>query len=622
MFGTIVELLSAAVETFDETFQDTPAHTLVLATAALYFLYNQYHNPWIARAFRARHSETPKQRILDAAYGMSKNFPLVQKYLDAELNKNLQSLREKLELQRKQMTLLEKIPETGRPPAEILKQFEIDLKNCLFNFESIKEGDKAREFILGDGDGQDSGALYTTHPQELIEALKEVYAKTELTNPMHDKWPRINAMQAEIIRWCQNLFHGSDEGYGLLTHGGTSSIIEAMAAYVIHARARGIMHPEIVVPETAHAAFKKAADLTGATLITVPVDKKTGAVTAETMRKYISSNTAVMVGSAPSFMNGINDPIEDLGKLAQEKNVPFHVDACLGGFLTAFLDTSEAPMDFRVPGVTSISADTHKYGFCSKGTSVCLFAKNSPALAVYAALNWCGGLYTTPGILDGSTSGARVAEVYTTLSYYGRKRYQEIAETIVKLRQSLQTAVTKLIASSENIKRGDIYVYGDPKWSVLGFRSDTLNPHLIADELDKRGWKLNLLQNPAGFHLCLTHVHTLVKGFEDKFIKDLIDAVNAVKQYPANKKPSGNVKVYGTVGMMPTAVQEAVCIQYQKERLKFKGAADSGFFAATTDLKSEENMQQNIDGVALDGELNAAANSKLEITATQQHVVS
>ncbi|KTC86818.1 pyridoxal phosphate-dependent decarboxylase family protein [Legionella brunensis] len=600
MFSAIVELLSNAVGTFDDILQDTPAHQIVLATAALYFLYNQYHNPWIARSYRARHSKTSQQRILDVVYEMAKNLPSVQQYLEKKLDKELESTRKKLAEQRKEMSLLDKMPEKGRPIIEILNEFGIDIKDCSFDFQALKDGDKARKFRVNQGDGQDSGALYAVHPKELTELLKEVYGETALSNPMHDKWPRINAMQAEVIQWCQELFHGSKEGYGLITHGGTTSIIEAMAAYVIEARARGIEHPEIVVPETAHAAFKKAAELTGAVLVTVPVDPKTGAVSAATMSKYLSGNTAVMVGSAPSFMNGINDPIGELGKLAQQKKIPFHVDACLGGFLTAYLDTDGNPMDFRVPGVTSISADLHKYGYCPKGTSVCLFSKDSPALSVYAALNWCGGLYATPGILDGSTSGARVAEIYATLSYYGRQKYQEIAENIIKLRQSLQTKVAGL-SQQKNIKPGDIYVYGDPKWSVLGFRSDSLNPHLIADELDARGWKLNLLQNPPGFHLCMTHVHTLVEGFEDKFIKDLNEAIATVKKYPANKEPTGNVKTYGAVGMMPTAVQRDVCVQYQKERLHYRAAATKlGIFTTepdTNNLKQETDIINQYESV-------------------------
>lgn len=572
MYGFISELLGQAIETFEDSMAETPAHQVVIATAAMCFLYQQFKNPSIERAIRARHNKTYKQRALDFVYGYAKYLPQVTEHVDGELNKNLKSIREKLGAQRAEMVLQDKIPEKGHSVETILSLFGIDIKDCHFNFDSIGT-DTARQFIVSDSDGQDSGALYAVHPQELTELLKEVYAKTALSNPLHEKWPRINAMQAEIIQWCQQLFHGSKEGYGLLTHGGTTSIIEAMSAYVKHARERGIEYPEIVVPETAHAAFQKAAVLTGATLVTVPVDKHTGSVSARSMRRYLSRNTAVMVGSAPSFMNGIHDPIGELGKLAKEYQVPFHVDACLGGFLTAFLDTSDEPLDFRVPGVTSISADMHKYGCCPKGTSICLFSQDSPAFSVYAALNWSGGLYATPGILDGSTSGARVAEVYATLSYYGEEKYQEIAQNIVSLRQRLQSRITELDQCVEEIDKNDFYVYGDPKWSVLGFRSDTLNPQLVADEMEKHGWKFNLLQNPNGCHFCLTHVHTLIEDFEEKFMKDLTQSIITVKAYHEHAKPAGNVKVYGAIGVMPTDVQQAVGVAYQKARLCYESSA-------------------------------------------------
>ncbi|HBD7174583.1 TPA: Dot/Icm T4SS effector sphingosine 1-phosphate lyase LegS2 [Legionella pneumophila] len=588
MFGFISDLLTAAVSSLDELLQDTPAHQIILGTAALYFLYNQYHNPSISRWYRSRNNASMKQRIIDSAYALAKNLPGVNQIIEKELNKELSSTREKLRIQRSGMTLREEIPEEGLSPQDILSAFDVDVEKCHFDFLSVTNDSPEREFLVGRGDGKDSGALYAIHPKELTELLKEVYGATALTNPLHDKWPRINAMQAEVIRWCQNLFHGSKEGYGLLTHGGTTSIIEAMAAYVIRARAKGIDYPEIVVPETAHAAFKKAAELTGAILITVPVDKKTGAVNPNVMSSYITRNTAVMVGSAPSFMNGIHDPVSELGQLAKKKNVPFHVDACLGGFLTAFLDTSSEPMDFRVPGVTSISADLHKYGCCPKGTSVCLFSEDSPALSVYAALNWSGGLYATPGILDGSTSGARVAEVYATLSYYGKNKYQEIAKSIITLRNAIQKELTTLVEEGAGLTSEDIYVYGNPQWSILGFRSNTCNAHFIADELEKRGWKLNLLQNPDGFHLCLTHVHTVVKGFETQFINDLREAVIDVKNYPPGKKPSGNVKVYGAVGMMPIELQKEICKQYQKARLDFT-AANHGSLGIFTPSSTEED---------------------------------
>ena len=557
MFGFISGLIGQGVNLVNKKLAEYTPTQIIVGTAAVYFIYNQYQNPWLSRAWRARHSQTYQQRLLDLLYDHAKNIPQIKELIDKECSKSLESTLEKLADVRANMNLKPSIPAHSVSPCAILAEFNIEVENCLYPFDEINDAHKDKQFSLNKGDGQDSGAVYAVHPKELTELLKEVYGATALSNPMHDKWNRINAMQAEIISWCQKLFHG--KGYGVLTHGGTTSIIEAMAAYVMHARAKGITYPEIVVPETAHAAFKKAAELTGATLITVPVDKNTGAVDPNTMRSYLSANTAVIVGSAPSFMNGIADPIGEMGALAKEKGIPFHVDACLGGFVSAFQDNSKKPMDFQVEGVTSISADLHKYGLCPKGTSVCLFSKDSPVNSVYAALNWSGGLYATPGVLDGSTSGARVAEVYATLSYYGEIGFIEIANKIIALRAKVE----KKVANIEGVE-----IFGEPELMVLGFKSNSLNIHWIADEMDKKGWKLNLLQNPDGFHLCLTHVHTLVDDFTKKFISDLLDALTIVKELPSTHKPSGNVKVYGTVGMMPTGLQQRVCEEYQVARLQ------------------------------------------------------
>lgn len=587
MLGFITELLSAGVSHFDESYNETPPHQIVLATAALYFAYNQYQNPWLSRWWRSRHNNTLQQRVLDAVYPFAELVPQVKAYLDDELNKNLASIREKLQQARSVMHLQTTMPLEGRKPAEILAVFGMEAATSQ---DSNNARNYDKKHLIQEGDGQDSGALYASYPEELRELLKEVYARTALTNPMHEKWPRINAMQAEVISWCQELFHGSaTEGYGIITHGGSTSIIEAMIAYVLRARAEGISHPEIVVPATAHAAFWKAAELTGAHLIVVPVDEKTGAVSAKTMSSYISRNTAVIVGSAPSFMNGIHDPIGELGQLAQKKRVPFHVDACLGGFLTAFCETEDEPLDFRVPGVTSISADTHKYACCPKGSSVCLFSKDSPALPVYAALNWPGGLYATAGTLDGSVSGARVAEIYATMSYYGKKKYIEIAHSIIATRAAIQQSVEQLY-QQKKLTPDELSVYGNPKWSVIGFNSTRYNPHLIADELAKKGWNLNLLQNPKGFHLCITHVHTLAPTFVDHFVRDLSEAVAVVRAYPADKKVSGNVKVYGAVSMMPSQVQRMVAEQYQRARLAL---GRLGIFNA--DVTSAKNHTQKSD---------------------------
>ncbi len=561
MLTFIADLLSEGINQTDKILEKTVTPTQLVLIMGAAFLFREAY-PILTQAYRSRHNKTLQQRTIDWAYQLGKNIPPVKSYVKKELDKDISSVQQKTNRDREGMELQGKIPERGMPVEFILKQFGINLSDCHFDFKAVQDEDVARKFIVKKGDGKDSGALYAVYPQELREAIKEANDVANLTNPMHDKWKRITAMRAEVLQWCKDLFHSSSEGYGIITHGGTTSIIEAIAAYVIHARAKGIQTPEIVVPQTAHIAFHKAAQLTGARIITVPVNQQTGAVSAAEMEKYLSPNTAVIVGSAPSFMNGIADPINDLGELAKKHQLPLHVDACLGGFLTVFCDTSQNPMDFRVEGVTSISADLHKYGYNPKGISVCLFSKDSPVCPVYSGLNWPGGLYTTAGLLDGSVSGAPVAAAYTVMSYYGREKYQQIAQDIISLRQRIQEQAKDI----EGIK-----IFGDPQWSILGFYSDTLNPHAIYDELKLKGWELNALQNPAGFHICLTHVHTLVEGFEQMFIQDLRDSVSAVKNCPSDKKPhSGSeVKVYGTVSMLPTEVQQEVCIQYQKARQSF-----------------------------------------------------
>lgn len=568
-------VLFAFLEQFDETLEEVPPHMLVLCVAALLFLIGQYQNPSIMRSWRARHEKSSMQHGLDFGYELGLKIPIIkaylEKYVDGELSKQYESNLIQMKHQRAGMRLRERIPEYSLSVEELLQAFELTPENCGFDFKAMLEKDPtACDFILQKGDGKESGSLYAAPPKELIELLKIIYGLYAYINPLREKLPRVGAMQAEVIHWGLNLFHGSPKGYGLITHGGSTSIIEAMTAYVLLARAKGIVQPEIVVADTAHAAFLKAATITGATRIVVPTDPQTGAVHAAEMEKYISGNTAVIVGSAPSFMYGINDPIGDLGQLALKKKVPLHVDACLGGFLTAFLDTSAHPMDFRVPGVSSISADPHKYGCTPKGTSLLLYAENSPALSAYAALNWRGGFYATPGILDGSTSAVRIAELYVTMAYYGELKYKEIAEHIVALRQRLQKRVATL---SESF---DIHVFGNPKWSVLGFQSNALNPHAIAQVMNQEyGWKLDLMQNPDGFHLCLTHVHLLVPNFEDIFIDDLRAAVITVGNYLPDHRYDGDVKAYGKIRTAPTKVQEQVGILYERSRLFLPASASS-----------------------------------------------
>ena len=188
-----------------------------------------------------------------------------------------------------------------------------------------------------------------------------------------------------------------------MTSGGTESIILAIKAYRDYARnEKGIENPNIVVPITAHAAFDKGAAMLDMPIIHVPVDPDTQRVNLQKMKRSINSSTCMLVGSAPQFPHGSIDDIEGIAALGLKYDIPVHVDACLGGFLIAFMRDAGYPLkpfDFSVPGVTSISADTHKYGFAPKGSSVILYSNRELRHQQWFTFpDWPGGIYATSTI--------------------------------------------------------------------------------------------------------------------------------------------------------------------------------------------------------------------------------
>jgi len=263
---------------------------------------------------------------------------------------------------------------------------------------------------LGDLDwmgGAMSGTVYNSS-QELGTLMTEVYGMAAWTNPLHsDAFPGLRKMEAEVVRIACDLFNGSSDSCGCVTTGGTESIILACKAYRDKGREDGIEIGEMLVPVTAHAAFDKAAELLGMRIRHVPVDEVTKRVKVDTMRRMISSNTVMLVGSAPQFPHGSMDDIQDIAALGVRKGIPVHVDACLGGFLVAFMEEagfSVPPFDFRLPGVTSISADTHKYGFAPKGSSVILYRDMKyREYQWFCFPDWPGGIYATPTIGEQKT---------------------------------------------------------------------------------------------------------------------------------------------------------------------------------------------------------------------------
>lgn len=391
-----------------------------------------------------------------------------------------------------------------------------------------------------------SGAVYHGDAEH-IAFLNRVYALNAQSNPLHaDLWPSTVKYEAEIVAMTAHLLGAAkltdgNQVCGTITSGGTESILLAMKTYRDWAKAeKGITKPELVIPTTAHAAFDKAAQYFNIKLVRVPVGADFRADVAATA-KAITKNTIALVGSAPSYPHGVIDPIAELSALAQAHGIGFHTDACLGGFVLPWaekLGYALPAFDFRLPGVTSISADTHKYGYAAKGTSVVLY--RNPHLRhyqYYAVADWPGGLYFSP-TFAGSRPGALSAVCWAALVSMGETGYLEATQRI------LTTAwlIRKWI---EHIP--ELYVLGDPLW-VIAFSSKELDIYRVMDFMSKRHWSLNGLHRPPAVHLCVTLRHA-EPGVAQRFIEDLRDAVAHVKAKPREK--GGMAPVYGLAANLP-----------------------------------------------------------------------
>jgi glutamate/tyrosine decarboxylase-like PLP-dependent enzyme len=328
---------------------------------------------------------------------------------------------------------------------------------------------------------------------------------------------------------------------GVVTSGGTESIMLAMKTYRDWAEAeRGVKSPNMVLPVTAHAAFDKAAHCFRIEPIKIPVGDDCRAVVDEA-RKAVGRNTIAVVGSAPGFPHGVIDPIEELSELARERHVGFHTDACLGGFVLPFarkLGRAVPPFDFALPGVTSMSADTHKYGYAAKGTSVVLYrSRDLRRHQFFRTTDWPGGLYASP-TFAGSRPGGLSAACWAAMVAIGEEGYLRATEAILDTAAEIKRGVAAIPG---------LRVMGDPLW-VIAFASDDLDIYRVLDFMSHRRWNLNGLHKPPCVHLCVTLRHTL-PGVATRFLDDLRNAVDHVRTHPDEK--GGMAPVYGLANSMP-----------------------------------------------------------------------
>ncbi|MFG2246835.1 pyridoxal phosphate-dependent decarboxylase family protein [Spirillospora sp. NPDC048823] len=422
----------------------------------------------------------------------------------------------------------ERLPEEGRPRAEILAE----VREMAAQEDAFWETGKA------------SGTVYCGD-HEHYDFMTETYGLFGHANVLQrDMFPSATKFEGEILAMTLDLMHGgavtgTDPG-GLVTTGGTGSILHAMLAYRdAAARHRGIARPNIVKPETAHPAFDKAGHLFGIEVREAPADPRTTLVDVTAAAGLIDANTVAVIGSAGNYGYGTIDPIADLSELALIRGVGLHVDACLGGFVLPFgeeLGLDIPPFDFRLPGVTSISADTHKYGYGLKGTSTLLFRDSALRNELYFFhTGWSGGKYLSPGI-EGSRSGGLLAATWAGMVRLGRAGYRRYAEQIFGTARQMLEAVRS---------HPELRVMGEPTF-LFSFTSDVFDIYHVYDFMSGRGWRFNGQQYPDAIHMAVTRPQTR-PGVADAFAADLADAVRyAAERHEAGESPLSGA-VYGGV---------------------------------------------------------------------------
>ncbi len=388
----------------------------------------------------------------------------------------------------------------------------------------LAELDKRRALEPDNHGGRLFGLVYPSADEGLERLLHEVYEKYLFGNALNPlRFPEVARLEQEVLGMVGGLLNlevggpFSGRGGGAMTSGGTESILMSMKVNRERARLRGIARPQIVAARTAHPAYAKAAHYFDMELVSVPVDDQWRAV-PEAMAAAITENTAVVVASAFTYPHGVLDPVSDIAAIAAERGIGCHVDACIGAMSLPFwerLGEAIDPWDFRVPGVTEISADIHKYGFIPKGASVVLHRDADWfGHQVFTYDEWPSGLYASSGVA-GAKPAAPIAAAWAALRYLGVEGYTALHGQVRDASRELQAG----IASIDGLE-----IVGQPVGPVLAWRSTTHDIGAIGDAMEDRGWHVNRNTEPDSLHVMLSPAHAPLMG---QFVDDLRASVAA-----------------------------------------------------------------------------------------------
>lgn len=419
------------------------------------------------------------------------------------------------------------IPVQGRAHTELLEEMSAFRKD-----DTDWHGGRVWSLVYHAGDEH----------EELMKDAQELFISTNGLNPMAFK--SLKQMDADVVSMTASMLNAPPDAAGTMTSGGTESILLAVLAARERARARRpwITSPEIVVPETIHVAFDKAAHYFGVKVRYAPIDADCR-VNVKKLKSLVNRNTVLIAVSAPQYPHGVVDPVEEVGAFALKKKLPFHVDACVGGFILPWLEKLGHPLpvfDFRVPGVTSMSADVHKYGFAAKGASVILYrSMDYLKHQFFVSTDWPGGIYASATI-PGTRPGGPIAGAYAAMNAMGESGYLHHAKRALAAATRLRKGIEKI----DGLK-----LMGLPHATIVTFASTDplVNIYAVADQLQAKGWTVDRQQHPNSIHCTVTSNH---EAIIDDYLEELQGAVDYVRHTPG-LETSGEAAMYGMMAKVP-----------------------------------------------------------------------
>ena len=396
-------------------------------------------------------------------------------------------------------------------------------------------------------DGDAAGArlfslVYATRP-DVLEVAKDAYVRffsENALNPM--TFPSLRRFESEVLEMALGLLHAPEGAAGTMSSGGSESLLLAVKTARDWARAErpDIKDPEILVPVTAHPAIHKAAHMVGVRSVIVP-SRADFTADVDAAKRLFSERTILVVASAPQYPHGVMDPVTELAALAESRGALCHVDACIGGYFLPWVEKlghDVPPWDFRVRGVTSISADLHKYAYAAKGASTVLY--RTRALRRYQHFvhaDWPGGLFGSPSVL-GTRPGGAIAAAWAVMNYLGEDGYLDLT----KRAMDATTSIVRGIAETPGLR-----VLGKPVMSCIAIGADEgIDLYVVADRMQAHGWRMDRQQNPPSLHLTVSPAHD---ALAETFVADLRRCTAEVVETKAQAE--GAAAMYGMLGQLP-----------------------------------------------------------------------